>query len=307
MKGHSFAPKRPVLRYHGGKWRLAPWIISHFPAHRIYTESFGGAASVLLRKPRAYAEIYNDLDGEIVSLFRVLRDPAQARELIRLLQLTPFARAEFELSYITAADPVEQARRTALRAYAGYGSASASGHDTGFRANSNRAGTTPAHDWANYPDKLPAIVKRLRGVVIENRPAIKVIETHDDPETLHYCDPPYPHSTRSLKKRRSALYRFEMTDDQHRELAQCLHTAQGMVIISGYPCSLYDAELYSDWQRIERKALADGARERVEVLWLSPKAAEKLADETHQLEIWSLPSEAAEEPKTEQAILCNTA
>lgn len=87
---------RPLLRYHGGKWRLAPWIISFFPDHRIYTEAYGGAASVLLRKKRSYAEVYNDLDGEIVNLFRVLRNPAQARELIRLVALTPFAREEFE-------------------------------------------------------------------------------------------------------------------------------------------------------------------------------------------------------------------
>jgi len=111
------APTRPVLRYHGGKWRLASWIISHFPPHRVYVEPFGGAASVLLRKPRSYAEVYNDMDGEIVNVFRVLRDPARARELERVLRLTPFAREEFELSYIRDEDPIEQARRTIVRAF----------------------------------------------------------------------------------------------------------------------------------------------------------------------------------------------
>lgn len=90
-------PTRPVLRYMGGKWRLAPWILRHLPPHRTYVEPFGGAASVLLRKPRAYAEIYNDLDGEIVSLFRVLRDPEAAAELVRRIALTPFAREEFDV------------------------------------------------------------------------------------------------------------------------------------------------------------------------------------------------------------------
>lgn len=102
---------RPVLRYHGGKWRLAPWIIQHFPPHRTYVEPYGGAASVLMRKPRSYAEVYNDLDGEVCSLFRVLREPASAVELRRLVALTPFARDEFALSYVPSPDPIEYGAR----------------------------------------------------------------------------------------------------------------------------------------------------------------------------------------------------
>lgn len=267
-------PHRPVLRYHGGKWKLAPWIISNFPEHRVYVEAFGGAASVLLRKARSYAEIYNDLDGEIVNLFRVMRDPAQARELVRLIALTPFARREFEESYIADGDPIEQARRTVVRSFMGFGSAAASGQDTGFRGDSNRSGTTPAHDWRNLPASLECAIERLRGVVIEHRPAASVICQYDGRDTLHYIDPPYPHSTRSGKKRPgNSCYRFEMSDDEHRELAGVLHNLHGMVVISGYACPLYDEELYSDWRRIERQAHADGARDRVEVLWLSPNIA----------------------------------
>ena len=118
---------RPAMRYYGGKWLLAPWIIGHFPAHRTYVEPFGGAASVLLRKPRSAAEVYNDLDGEIVNMFRVLRSPAQARELIRLVRLTPFARTEYEDAYLSDGDPIEQARRTLLRSFAGFGADSANG------------------------------------------------------------------------------------------------------------------------------------------------------------------------------------
>lgn len=268
------APKRPALRYHGGKWKLAPWIISHFPAHRVYVEPFGGAGSVLLRKSRSYAEVYNDLDAEIVNLFAVLRDAEKSARLSELLTLTPYARAEFRLSYERSEDAVEQARRTVVRSYQGFGSDSASRAQTGFRANSNRSGTTPAHDWVNYPTALAATIERLRGVVVECRDACEVVRAHDGITTLHYADPPYPHSTRTKSTVRTGKgYLHEMTDDDHRSLAATLHAAMGMVVLSGYACGLYDRELYADWQRIEKATHADGALARTEVLWLNPACA----------------------------------
>lgn len=269
---------RPVLRYHGGKWMLAPWLLSFFPPHRIYTEAFGGAASLLLRKPRApFLEVYNDLDGEIVNVFRMLRDPATAERLREALTLTPFAREEFALSYEASPDPVEQARRTVVRAYMGFGSDSASGAQSGFRAKGNRQGAHPVRDWANYPPSLRAVTERLIGVEMENRDAAGLLRQHDEPRALHYVDPPYARSTRSAHSFRTGKgYRHEMTDDDHRELAAVLHSLAGLVVLSGYPCDLYDRELYPDWQRHERAHLADGARDRTEVVWLNPACAAAL-------------------------------
>lgn len=271
--------KRPILRYHGGKWMLAPWIIQHFPAHRVYTEPFGGAASVLMRKPRAkLIEIYNELDPEIVSLFQVLRNPEQNKALRELLALTPYARHEFDLSYEPATDPVEQARRTVVRSFMGFGSDSASGAKTGFRANGNRQTAHPARDWTNYPPALAAFLQRLSGVVIEDRPAIEVIIQHDSPATLHYCDPPYVHGSRSSAVVRDGKgYKHEMTDDDHADLARVLHEAKGMAVLSGYDSPLYN-DLYAGWQRSTRRALADGALERQEVLWLNPACSNALLD-----------------------------
>lgn len=254
-------PSRPILRWHGGKWILANWIISHFPSHKVYVEPFGGAASVLMRKERSYAEIYNDMDGEVVNLFRVARD--NGRELKKALELTPFARDEFVLSYEETSDPLEQARRTVVRSFMGFGSNSHN-QPTGFRANSNRSGTTPAHDWANYPNALEKLIERLMGVCIENRNAIEVMRAHDSDQTLHYVDPPYLPETRD----KGGDYRFEMSVDQHVTLSGELKRLSGSVILSGYQSRLYD-ELYSDWQKIERASYADGARARKEVLWLS--------------------------------------
>lgn len=260
---------RPALRYHGGKFRLAPWIIGYFPPHRTYVEPFGGGASILLRKPRSYAEVYNDLWSTVVNVFQVLRDPEQAQELERLIRPTPFAREEFEAEWPDDnTPPVERARRTIFRSFAGFGSASTNGaHSTGFRANSKRAGTTPAQDWMDYPRHIKQFTQRLTGVIIENRPAIQVIEAHDSPETLHYVDPPYPHKTRNMK-RGNAAYAREMTDADHEELAATLHRCEGMVILSSYPNPLYD-RLFESWLRIDRPALADGAVPRTEALYIN--------------------------------------
>lgn len=259
------------MRYHGGKWKLAPWIIGHFPAHRVYVEPYGGGASVLMRKPRSYAEVYNDAWGDVVNVFRVLRDHAD--RVSELLYLTPFSRAEFEGTSEYAEDPIERARRTIFRSMAGFGSAAVNGkYATGFRANSNRSGTTPAKDWLNYPEHVAAFTERLRGVVIENRDAIEVIRQHDSPETLHYVDPPYMHETRNMQ-RGNAAYECEMSESDHESLLSCLCTVEGMVVLSGYRTELYDGTLVT-WSRVDREAKADGAKSRVESLWLNPAASE---------------------------------
>ncbi len=258
--------KRPVLRYHGGKWKLAPWIVSYFPKHRIYVEPFGGAASVLLRKQRSYAEIYNDLDDEVVTLFRVLQKQDTNQELKRLLKLTPFARLEFNEAYHHTNDPIERSRRLIIRSFMGFGS---DGHNaalgrTGFRSNANRLGSTPAHDWANYYECLDAFLDRLQEVVIESRDATQVMAQHDSAETLHFVDPPYVLSTRSGEH-----YKFELTDGDHERLCDFLKSLVGMVVLCGYPNTIYDS---LGWHTFQMQALADGARPRTEVLWLNPQA-----------------------------------
>lgn len=260
--------KRPALRYFGGKFVLAQWIISHFPKHRIYVEPFGGAGSVLLQKERCYAEIYNDLDSQIVNFFRVLQNPKMAKKLESLLRNTPFARAEFELSRENSKDLVENARRMVIRSFMGFGADSVldSGKNTGFRSDCKKSGTTGAHDWTTYWDAIPEFTERLKGVVIENRPALQMLKTHDSPETLFYLDPPYVWSTRT--KARTNQYNFEMSDKDHSEMLEALKNLEGSVVLSGYPNDLYES---LGWLSVERGTHADGAQDRTEVLWLNPK------------------------------------
>lgn len=261
---------RPLLRYHGGKWKLAPWIIDHLPHHRIYVEPYGGAASVLLRKPRSYSEVYNDLDGEVVNLFRVLRNPAQARELIRLISLTPYAREEYDGSFGSDPDPIERARRTLVRS----GMSSSSGiltRNKGFRADTKERSPL-AHEWPPTIKRIEQAMTRLQGVIIENRPALQVIQRHDAADTLHYVDPPYIFDTRGVEA--GSAYLHDMSDAEHIEMAETLRTLDGMVVLSGYRCDLYD-DLFAGWQRVDRSTHADGARDRVECLWISPNAVQR--------------------------------
>jgi len=271
-------PTRPLLRYHGGKWVLAPWIISHFPPHKTYVEPFGGAASVLLRKPRSHAEIYNDKDGAIVNLFCVLRDPEQTEQLIHAMRFTPYSAEEFgkaqegKTAGWEGMPAVDRARALLICAGMGYGNGGGTGiWKTGFRRWGRGSGSHPSRDWRGVPTILETVADRLQGVVIECRDALEVIHTHDYEDTLFYVDPPYVQETRG--RWANGGYRYELSDDDHRELASHLHVCNGFVVLSGYNCELY-RDLYGDWKRIGRQHYADGAHLRTESIWLNPRAAE---------------------------------
>jgi DNA adenine methylase len=258
--------KRPAVRWHGGKFMLSKRLIPALPPHRVYVEPFGGGASVLLKKPRSYAEVYNDIDGEIVNFFRVLRDNGEA--FAKLLRLTPYSRDEFMLARTPSEDPLEQARRTVIRSFMGFASNGVL-QPTGFRNCTTRRGSTPSADWSSYPDVVPALVNRLQGVIIENMSATKLCPKFDAPDTLFYVDPPYLPSTRDAGKD----YKFEMSEDEHVELAQKLKQLDGMVVLSGYPSALYD-ELYADWEQRHFVTSIAGAKgsilPRQETIWLNP-------------------------------------
>lgn len=264
----------PVIRYHGGKFRLAQWVISHFPKHTCYTEAFGGAAGVLIQKERAYAEVYNDLDGDVVNLFHVLRNEEFRNRLIEQLILTPYSRVDFQEAWGDCDDSIEKARRLIIRAQMGFGSAGASKGITGFRIDTKRAYGTAQSLWATYPNHLAVIGQRLSGVLIENRPAIQVLRDHDYSETLHYVDPPYVHETRYSGAKTGRVYRHEMSNQDHEELLKVLLELEGKVVISGYSSEIYNDYL-AEWKRVDTSARISSGRgtdTRTECLWISPNA-----------------------------------
>lgn len=269
--------RRPPFRYHGGKWRIAPWIISHFGRHDIYVEPFAGSASVLMRKPRSALETINDQSGDVVTFFRMLREQRDA--LIDAIRYTPYALAEFEQAGEPTADPVEQARRFYVRAFMAIAGPTAQWRSSWRRqkrltkrADGSTKAMTPAAVSFARVENLYAVAERLRGVAIEQAPAAEIIERYDHPLALLYIDPPYPAASRTAWK--TTAYEHEMSDDDHRQLAEQLHAAESMVILSGYRCDLYD-ELFADWLSIDKRARINGKRSATETIWLNGRAAER--------------------------------
>lgn len=262
--------KRPPLRYYGGKFRIAPWIIEHLPAHDNYVEVFGGAAGVLLRKPVSKTEIYNDRDLQVFNFFKILRTDGEREKLIQSIALTPFGRQEFDLSFEASEDMVEAARRFAVRCTFGHGTATVDPADSnGFRSGDSRAGKSYAREWDGIPAALITAAQRMKGVTLENLDFRRLIPKYDGADTVYYVDPPYPLSTRDAGGKG---YVHEMSDLDHRDLAWLLKSVKGKVLISGYECRLY-AELYKSWHRQEKKTTASGqmgAVPRTEVLWIKP-------------------------------------
>ncbi|PHJ65038.1 hypothetical protein VF04_04445 [Nostoc linckia z7] len=261
----------PALRYFGGKHRDAARIISHLPPHEIYCEVFGGGASVLLQKTPSDFEVYNDLSKDVTNFFRVLRD--RQDELIRAIELTPYSRDEWKRSFEIADDPVEAARRLYVRSWQSYSADAIAYKNSGWRFQYQKhQGFNNVVANFNRVNHLWELAARFKQVQIENDSAIAVIERYGrNPNCLIYCDPPYVHSTRT----ESGNYLYEMSDAEHKKLAESLHSAKAMVVLSGYDCELYQ-ELYKDWRLIQWTTLINGnKRTATESLWISPNCEDK--------------------------------
>lgn len=241
---------RPALRYYGGKFRIAPWIVSFFPKHTTYVEPFGGAASVLLRKMPSQTDIYNDLNSEIVNLFKVLRDPEQAAQLQRLLELTPYSREEWKSCYAICNDPIEQARRTIVLGFMGFNASKAVVRKpNGFRTCSSGHHKLP-DNFIRYGEFIPVLTRKLRGVIIENTDANKLMLTHDRKTTLHYVDPPYLMETRSYAFNGYAVE--TSTLNQHEELIDTLINLKGFVVMSCYDHEMYQKLLDAGFSKYQK-------------------------------------------------------
>lgn len=252
---------KPILRYPGAKWLLADWITEQFPKHNQYIEPYCGSAAVFLNKEPAGHEVINDLNGDIVNLFRIMR--SRMDELTWAIHLTPWSREEYYASYEPVEDELERARRFLVRCWQAHGTRL--NNKSGWRHAGQSATKSTVSAWKKLPDRLAATIERLRDAEIECKPALDVISEY--PDALLYVDPPYELSTRQGK-----LYSHEMTTADHRALLTALLQHRGPVVLSGYAHPLYD-ETLAGWQRLTTPALAEHGKQAQEVLWLNKKAS----------------------------------
>lgn len=250
---------KAVLKYPGAKNRLAPWILSFIPEHKVYLEPFAGSLAFLLNKKRSHIETVNDLDGEIVNFFRVLRDTPE--KLQRLLQTTPYSREEYINAFEPCDDPAERARRFAVRCWMGFGCGNH--YHNGFRSGQQSNSPNPAKAWARLPQTITLASERLRGVQIECMDALELIRRYNTEDVFIYADPPYLPDIR-----KGYLYSEEMALDQHKELLQVLAGHPGKVLLSGYDNELYDS-LLPGWHKVQKTTQAECGLHRVETLWMN--------------------------------------
>lgn len=250
---------KSVLKYPGAKNRLASWICEYIPKHDVYLEPFGGSLAVLFNKRRSHIETVNDIDGEIVNFFRVLRD--RSEELERAIEFTPFSRSEYKAAYELSDDDLESARRFAVKCWMGFGCGNL--YQNGFKSGQQTNSPNPARAWGELPETIKLATERLKGVQIENLPAIELIERYNTEDVFIYADPPYLHGLR-----KNYLYKYEMQDSEHEEMLKVLVRHPGKILLSGYDNDMYNDMLHG-WYKVHKATRAEGGHKRIETLWMN--------------------------------------
>lgn len=266
-----FTPKRmrQIVKYPGSKWNIAPQLVELIPEHHSYVEPFFGSGAVLFNKPVSDIETINDLDHDVVNLFRCIQKDSE--RLARLVMTTPFSREEYERQFegctsTLYASNFQRAAGFLIKCWQGHGFRT-NGYKVGWK--NDVVGREKAYalwNWYRLPDWIIDITERLRKVQIENRPALEVIERFNYSQVFMYLDPPYMLGTRSGKQ-----YMHEMTDAEHEELLQMILQSRAKIMISGYETDMYNDYL-SGWEKKQFSSCAEHGKPRVETVWMNYKA-----------------------------------
>lgn len=253
---------KAIMKYPGSKWSIARWIINFFPEHHSYLEPFAGSLAVLMNKPRSHIETVNDIDGNVVNLFRWIRDDPE--KLAHEIYFTPYARRVYEDAFASETkDSLGKAVNFYIRLNMGHGFRT-NGEKVGWKNDvQGRERAYASKDWCDLPGKIMQAAERLRGVQIDNRPAVELIKRFNHDNVLIYCDPPY-----MLDTRHGRQYRCEMDDEDHEELLNVLCRHKGPALISGYDTEMY-RDMLCKWERREKKSFTQVGTEKNEILWMN--------------------------------------
>lgn len=224
----------------GGKAYLTNWLCGFIPEHVTYVEPFCGASHLLFAKPLSQVEILNDIDDNLVNLYKVIQNDEKRQKLINILNETPYSRSVFrswKYGDKTTLDDIEKAVRYFYLSKASFAGDVSFG---GFACPSRSTRRNPARTYQNSIDALEHIAKRLKGVTFECLDYQKCIGGYDSEQSLFYIDCPY--------HRHEVYYGDTFTEKDHYKLSNILHSVRGKVMLSHYECDTYN-ELYSDWNK----------------------------------------------------------
>ncbi len=255
---------RPILKYPGGKWKQAEWIIAHMPEHHTYVEPYFGSGAVFFKKPPSRIETINDLDSRVINLFKVIRDHPEL--LMEKIALTPYSRYVYDESYnnFSQDDGINDALKFLIQCWQGY-SFRLTGKKVGWKNDlTEREYMYAVRNWNRLPGWIKNIIDRLKCVQIENRPALEVIKRHNHDSVLMYIDPPY------LLDNRAKQYQYEMEKEDHIALLHTLKESKAKIIISGYDNSLYN-DMLSKWDTDTVESLTEHGGKRIEKIWCNFK------------------------------------
>lgn len=254
---------KPPFKYYGGKFYLCKWIISNMPPHETYAEPFGGAASVLLNKPRCNREIYNDLNPDIANLMLYIRDDHD--KFVERLRSIP---CEESVYYQWKSSKNDNPFESAVRSFILY-RMSRGGTGTTFSKSNRSYRGLPENvaSWETSINNLIQVARRLQGVEIRCGDGLQLLEELNSPTALFYLDPPYVTSSR----KNSRVYELEMSDQQHEQLAERCRSSVGKILISSYPSPLYST-LFNGWKCESRTEYLHGGHGKTkrlgnELLW----------------------------------------
>ena len=251
------------MKYPGSKWNMARELVKLIPEHHTYCEPYAGSMAMLFTKDPSPIEVVNDLDSDVVNLFRCIQQDSE--RLARLVMTTPYSREVYDSQFSGSgcASRYQQAAGFLVKCWQGHGFRTTGGKVGWKNDVQGRERAYALWNWYRLPDWIIEVAERLRMVQIEHRPALEVIQRFNFPNAFLYLDPPYLLGTRTARQ-----YAHEMTDADHKELLQVITKSKSQIMISGYASELYDDYLQG-WTRMEFRGTAEHAGVRTEVVWMN--------------------------------------